>query len=168
MNILILCTGNSARSIMGEALVSRLSGGRMQSFSAGSAPTGKVNSFAISQLQSKGYETGKYRSKSWDVFTGDEAPIMDIIITVCDNAAGETCPIWATDETGKRPLTVHWSFPDPASINGTDKDISDAFSRVYDHMEKHVQAMVSLPLERMSESEQRENLNAIYNELQTG
>lgn len=147
-NVLFLCTGNSARSIMAEGLVSQLGGGRFQGFSAGSQPTGRVNPFAIEQLQAMGYPTPGLRSKSWDEFGAAGAAPMDVIITVCDNAAGETCPLWPG-----HPATAHWGFEDPAAAAGSDDEKRAAFARIRQQIQRRVEAMVALPLETMSASE---------------
>ncbi|TFW16063.1 arsenate reductase ArsC [Massilia arenosa] len=147
-NVLFLCTGNSARSIMAEGLVSQLGGGRFRGFSAGSQPTGRVNPFAIEQLQAMGYPTTGLRSKSWDEFGEAGTAAMDAIITVCDNAAGETCPLWPGF-----PATAHWGFEDPAAAAGTDDEKRAAFARIRQQIERRVESMVALPLETMSASE---------------
>ncbi len=130
-NILFLCTGNSARSIMAEAYMNGAGAGRWRAFSAGSTPTGKVNPFAIETLESHGVAAPKNpRSKSWDEFAAAGAPLMDVIVTVCDNAAGEVCPIWPS-QGGKPPQKLHWSFPDPAAIEGRDAQKRAAFETVF-------------------------------------
>lgn len=146
-NILFLCTGNSARSIMAEGLVTQIGGGRFRGFSAGSQPTGRVNPFAVEQLQAMGDPTPGLRSKSWDVFGAPGAVAMDVIITVCDNAAGETCPLWPG-----HPATAHWGFEDPAAAEGTDDEKRTAFARIRQQIQRRVEAMVALPLETMSAS----------------
>jgi arsenate reductase len=137
-NILVLCTGNSARSILGEVLINELSGGEIQAFSAGSHPTGRVNPGAIEKLKKEGHAVEGLESKSWDRFCGDDAPAINIVITVCDNAAGESCPIW-----NGAPVTVHWGIPDPA----TDGDFDSAYGR----LRRRVEAMLALPLREMSD-----------------
>jgi len=139
-NVLILCTGNSARSIMAEALINTMGEGRFQAFSAGSLPTGVVNPFAVEKAASIHYPTEQLRSKSWDEFAAADAPQMDFIITVCDNAAGEVCPIWP----GK-PITAHWGFEDPAAVEGSDEDKRLAFDKIFRHMMNRVRLFVSLP-----------------------
>ncbi len=141
-NVLILCTGNSARSIIGEALINRLGDGRLSGFSAGSTPTGKVNRRAISLLKNKGYEVDGFRSKSWDEFTGPDAPPMDFVFTVCDNAAGEVCPVWYG-----QPMQAHWGIPDPAGVKGSDEEKALAFSRAYDQLYSHIERFTKLRLD---------------------
>ena len=133
MNVLILCTGNSARSIMAEAIFNRLGKGDINAYSAGSKPTGMPNPFAIRLLKSKGYDVSGYNSKSWDVFTEEGAPVMDLVITVCDNAASETCPVWTTSG-GKQPTKLHWPFIDPAAADGDDHAIAAVFHTVYEQI----------------------------------
>lgn len=140
-NVLFLCTGNSARSIMAEALVTSMGKGRFQGFSAGSKPGGKVNPFAIEQVQKTGYPAEKLRSKSWDEFALKGAPHMDFIITVCDNAAGETCPYWPG-----HPSTAHWGFEDPAAVEGTDEEKRAAFEKVFKQITARMNIFVNLPL----------------------
>jgi arsenate reductase len=141
-NVLFLCTGNSARSVMAEALATTMSRGRLKGFSAGSKPTGKVNPFAIEQLKKIGYPVENTRSKSWDEFAAADAPGMDFIITVCDNAAGEACPIWPG-----HPATAHWGFEDPAAVEGTDEEKRASFERICLQIARRMDAFVSLPLQ---------------------
>ena len=143
-NILVLCTGNSARSIIGEALFNTLGAGRFKAFSAGSHPTGKVNPFAIEQVQALGYPLEGLRSKSWDEFAQPDSPQMDFIVTVCDKAAGEMCPLWPG-----QPVTAHWGFPDPAAIEGTDDEKRAFFAQTLRQMRNRVQLFLSLPLETL-------------------
>jgi arsenate reductase len=143
-NILVLCTGNSARSIIGEALFNTMGAGRFQAYSAGSHPSGKVNPFAIEQVQALGYPVDNLRSKSWDEFALPGAPEMDFVVTVCDNAAGEVCPLWPG-----QPVTAHWGFPDPAAVEGTDEEKRAAFAQTLRQIRNRVQLFLSLPLETL-------------------
>ncbi len=143
-NVLVLCTGNSARSIMGEALLNTLGAGRFKAYSAGSHPSGRVNPFAIEQVQALGYATGQLCSKSWDEFAAPGAPQMDFVVTVCDSAAGEVCPVWPG-----HPVTAHWGFPDPAAVEGSDEEKRAAFARTLQQIRTRVQLFLSLPLESL-------------------
>ncbi len=143
-NVLVLCTGNSARSILGEALINTLGQGRFRAFSAGSHPGGVVNPYAIAQLQAIGYPTETLRSKSWDEFATPGAPEMDFVFTVCDKAAGEMCPIWPG-----HPMTAHWGFEDPAAVQGRDADKRHAFAQVFRQIRNRVQSFVALPLDKL-------------------
>lgn len=143
-NVLILCTGNSARSSIGEALFNTMGAGRFKAYSAGSHPTGRVNPFAIEQVRALGYPVENLRSKSWDEFAAPGAPQLDFVITVCDNAAGETCPLWPG-----QPITAHWGFPDPAAVKGTDDEKRAAFALTLRQMRNRVQLFISLPLETL-------------------
>lgn len=147
-NVLFLCTGNSARSILAEAILNRLGKGRFHAHSAGSQPTGAVNPHALALLDRLGFETIGFRSKSWDEFAGPDAPKFDFIITVCDNAAGETCPVWPG-----QPITAHWGFEDPAAFVGTDAETAVKFAEVFSQIERRIGIFVNLPLsslDRMS------------------
>jgi arsenate reductase len=155
-NILILCTGNSARSILGEALFNTMSAGRFQAFSAGSHPSGKVNPFAIEQVKALGYPTESLRSKSWDEFAQPGAPEMDFVVTVCDNAAGEACPIWPG-----HPMTAHWGFPDPAAVEGTEGEKRAAFAQTLRQIRHRVQLFLSLPLESLDRMAIENKMRAI-------
>lgn len=148
-NVLVLCTGNSARSILGEVLINELGGNAFKAFSAGSHPVGQVNPGAIEKLQAEGHSVDGLASKSWDQFSGAGAPPIDIVITVCDNAAGESCPRW-----NGAPVTVHWGIPDPAA----DGDFDSAYSR----LRARVEAMVALPVAAMTTAEQRAALGRIH------
>ncbi|GBG13617.1 ArsC family transcriptional regulator [Novimethylophilus kurashikiensis] len=155
-NILILCTGNSARSIMAEALFNTLGNGCFKAYSAGSHPTGKVNPFAVDQLKTIGYATENLRSKSWEEFAQPDAPQMDFVITVCDNAAGEVCPIWPG-----APLSAHWGFEDPAAVKGSDEEKRAAFRTVFDQIRKRVSRFVDLPLDNLDQGAVKRELDKI-------
>lgn len=155
-NVLFLCTGNSARSVMAEGLLNTLGRERFRAYSAGSQPTGRINPFAIEQLQAIGYPTGQLRSKSWDEFAQANAPKMDFIITVCGNAASEVCPVWPG-----QPVAAHWGFEDPAAVQGSDADKRAAFKVTYDQIRARIQRMLSLPLETLARDEQLAGLRKI-------
>lgn len=140
-NVLFLCTGNSARSVMAEAILNKIGKGRFRAFSAGSSPKGAVNPYTINLLQRLGYETYGPRSKSWDEFARPGAPVFDFIFTVCDNAAGETCPVFP----GK-PTTAHWGIPDPAEAMGTPAEIGLAFNDAYRMLSRRIEVFIALPL----------------------
>jgi len=140
-SILVLCTGNSSRSIMAEALFNVLGKSKFRAYSAGSHPSGAVNPFAIERCEAIGYDTSQLRCKSWDEFATPNAPHMDFVITVCDQATGEVCPIWP----GK-PMTAHWGFEDPAAFEGSDDDKREIFSKVYRQIMSRVSQFVNLPL----------------------
>jgi arsenate reductase len=152
-NVLFLCTGNSARSIMAEALVTTMGKGRFQGYSAGSKPGGKVNPYAIEKVKEAGHPVENLRSKSWDEFARPDAPKMDFIITVCDNAAGEVCPIWPG-----HPVTAHWSFEDPAAVEGSDEQKRAAFAKIYKQILARMTTFVGLPLHSLEK-------NAIQHEV---
>ena len=133
VNVLFLCTGNSARSILSEAILNRRGAGRIRAFSAGSQPTGRVNPGAKALLKDRGYPTDTLRSKSWDEFAGPGAVKMDYIVTVCNNAAGETCPVWPG-----HPATEHWDIADPAGVGTTDEEVREAFKRAYSVLEERI------------------------------
>lgn len=155
-NILFLCTANSARSVMAEGLMTVKSKGRFVGYSAGSFPGGKVNPFAIEMLKTVGYATEKLRSKSWDEFAAPDAPHMDIIITVCANAAGEVCPIWPG-----HPSTAHWGFDDPAAEQGSDAQKRAAFKKIFQQIEKRIDKFLALPLDKLSDAELKQVLQKI-------
>ncbi|UGQ48586.1 arsenate reductase ArsC [Massilia endophytica] len=155
-NVLFLCTGNSARSVMAEALVTTMSKGRFRGFSAGSHPAGKVNPFAIEQIAATGYPVGQLRSKSWDEYGQPDAPHMDFIFTVCDNAAGETCPYWPG-----HPMTAHWGFSDPAAVQGTDEEKRAAFHRIFRQIMTRMNIFVSLPLHMLEKNAIQREIHAI-------
>ena len=155
-NILILCTANSARSILGEAILAKLGEGRVQAFSAGSAPRGTPNPDGIALLKDYGHDTSGFRSKSWDEFDGADAPKMDIVITVCDNAAGESCPIWPG-----APVQAHWGIPDPAGRGETAEERRAAFAETYRLLEMRIRALMALPFEEMDAKDLKTALNTI-------
>ena len=149
-NVLFLCTGNSARSILAEAILKREGGGRFHAFSAGSFPKGEVHPAALAQLAELGIATEDYRSKSWDEFAAEGAPQLDFVFTVCDNAAGETCPIWPG-----QPMTTHWGIEDPATVEGEGQDGGErqrkAFRLAYLAMQRRIRLFLALPLESIDE-----------------
>jgi arsenate reductase (thioredoxin) len=146
-NVLILCTGNSCRSIMAEVLMRDLGGGRYSSFSAGSKPSGRVNAKAAALLAAKGHNVSGLRSKSWDEFSGPLAPTMDYVFTVCGNAASETCPIWMG-----APLQAHWGVDDPSDVKGTAAEIDAAYELAYDRLKRRVEAFLALPVGGMTQA----------------
>jgi arsenate reductase (thioredoxin) len=140
-NVLFLCTGNSARSIMAEAILNKLGQGRFHAYSAGSQPKGQVHPRTIELLRSLGYDTSRFRSKSWNEFAKPEAPPLDFVFTVCDNAAGETCPLWPG-----QPMTAHWGVPDPAEATGSTAEIALAFKDAYRMLHQRIGVFTSLPI----------------------
>ncbi|MEO8418083.1 MAG: arsenate reductase ArsC [Methylophilaceae bacterium] len=155
-NVLFLCTGNSARSIMAEKLMDKWGHGQFKAYSAGSFPTGKVNPFAIKTLKLHGLSTEGLRSKSWDEFSGPDAPHLDFIFTVCDNAAGEVCPVWLS-----HPMTAHWGVEDPAAVEGSDENKLDAFCKVSHSLENRIKLFVSLSLSKLDNMMIKEEIDAI-------
>lgn len=155
-NILILCTGNSARSIMAEALINTMGEGRFRAYSAGSFPAGRVNPFAIEQVAATGYATANLRSKSWDEFAQPDSPAMDFIVTVCDNAAGEACPVWPG-----RPISAHWGFEDPAALEGPDEAKRAAFQKVFRQIMGRVKLFINLPLSVLDNGTIQREMQAI-------
>lgn len=140
-NVLFLCTGNSARSILAEAILNRLGAGRFRAYSAGSQPKGRVNPQTLSLLQSLGYDIADFRSKSWSEFAKPGAPAFDFVFTVCDNAAGEACPVWPD-----QPITAHWGIPDPAEATGTPAEVALAFKDAYRMLHQSIALFASLPI----------------------
>jgi arsenate reductase (thioredoxin) len=140
-NALFLCTGNSARSVMAEALLRKLGAARFNAFSAGSHPKGSVNPFALRVLGSYGFPTEGYRSKSWDEFAAPGAPLMDFVFTVCDSAAGEICPVWPG-----QPMTAHWGIEDPAAVEGSDLEKEKAFVTAFKYLRNRISIFISLPV----------------------
>ncbi len=147
-NVLFLCTQNSARSIMAECILNDLGAGRFRACSAGSHPAGRVSPDALALLERRGHATAALRSKSWDAFAGPEAPEMALVITVCDRAAGETCPVWPG-----RPASAHWSLPDPAAVRGNRNVRAIAFAAVYEAIAARVAALIALPVETLADPE---------------
>jgi len=140
-NVLFLCTGNTARSILAESILRKEGAGKFAAFSAGSHPKGIVNPYAVQTLQSFGYPIDGLRSKSWDEFSRPDAPKMDFVFTVCDNAAGETCPFWPG-----QPMTAHWGIEDPAGVEGTDIDKQRAFATAFRYLKNRITAFAALPV----------------------
>lgn len=140
-NVLFLCTGNSARSIIAEAIMNRVGASRFQAYSAGSHPNGKVNPHALALLKRLDYNTDQFRSKPWDEFSAPDSPRLDFVITVCDNAAGEVCPIWPG-----QPMTAHWGMPDPAAVQGTDVEVALAFAETYRMLNNRIGAFSNLKM----------------------
>jgi arsenate reductase (thioredoxin) len=145
-NVLFLCTGNSARSIMAEAIMNKLGAGKFRAYSAGSQPKGRVNPHTIQLLQSLGYETSGYRSKSWSEFAKPGAPALDFVFTVCDNAAGESCPVWPG-----QPMTAHWGIPDPAEAEGSAAEIALAFKEAYRMLSQRIAVFAALPIRSLDQ-----------------
>jgi len=153
-NVLFLCTGNSARSILAEAVMNKLGEGRFKAWSAGSQPKGEVHPMALSVLDGLGYDTEGMRSKSWDEFAGPDAPQFDFIFTVCDNAAGETCPVWAG-----HPMTAHWGIEDPAVVEGDDQ--RGAFIQALRYMSNRISLFLTLPVASIDEMTMKRKLKEI-------
>jgi protein-tyrosine-phosphatase len=158
-NVLFLCTGNSARSILAESLLNHWGQGRFLAFSAGSFPKGEVHPMAVELLKSANLPTENLRSKSWDEFAAPDAPQLDFIFTVCDNAAGEVCPVWP----GK-PMTAHWGIADPAAVEGTDVEKASAFRRACQELESRIRLLTSLPLGSLD----RQTVHARLREIGNG
>lgn len=156
LNVLFLCTGNSARSILAESILNRLGKGQFQGFSAGSHPSGAVSPFALELLKRLDFPTQGLRSKSWDEFASPSSPQFDFIITVCDNAAGEVCPVWLG-----RPTTAHWGIPDPATVQGSDNEKRAAFDQAFKSMESRIQRLLRLPLLSMDQGAIKKEMAAI-------
>jgi arsenate reductase len=155
-NVLFLCTGNSARSILGEAILNRHGAGRFQAFSAGSHPKGDVHPLALDLLRRLDYPVAGLRSKSWDEFSLPGAPKLDFILTVCDDAAAETCPVWPG-----HPMTAHWGIPDPARAEGTEPERRLAFAEAHRSLSNRISAFISLPLASLDRMSLKNKLTAI-------
>ena len=143
-NVLFLCTGNSARSIIAEAILNRVGAGRFKAFSAGSHPKGEVHPYALQLLKSLNHDTSFARSKDWNEFAAPGAPEMDFVFTVCDDAASETCPVWPG-----QPMTAHWGVPDPAAVEGTDAEKHLAFAETYRMLNNRISIFTSLPMDML-------------------
>jgi arsenate reductase (thioredoxin) len=155
-NVLFLCTGNSARSILAEAIINKLGKGKFRGFSAGSHPKGQVHPIALALLRQLEFSTEELRSKSWDEFAAPSPLHLDFVFTVCDNAAGEVCPYWSG-----QPMTAHWGIPDPAAVEGSDTDKSFAFREAFRSMETRIKLFLSLPLASIDRMRLKERLDAI-------
>ena len=155
LEVLVLCTGNSCRSILAEVLLNELGADRIRAHSAGSNPTGAVNPGALQKLEREGHPVSGLASKSWDTFSGPDAPDIDIVITVCDSAAGESCPVWAGN-----PVTVHWGIPDPADASAD--DIEAAFDKAYSQLRKRVELTLDVPFESMDSRQRKDALQRIH------
>jgi arsenate reductase (thioredoxin) len=155
-NVLFLCTGNSARSIMAEAILNSTGKDRFRAYSAGSHPNGKVNPYALAQIGKAGLSTEGYRSKSWDEFAQPGAPKIDFVFTVCSDAAGEVCPIWPG-----HPMTAHWGVDDPARFEGTDDDKARFFSRIYSQLYSRIRVLTSLPIDKLEHTALQKKLDAV-------
>lgn len=155
-NVLFLCTGNSARSILAESILNRLGQGRFTAYSAGSHPTGQVNPHAMALLQRLNYPTETLRSKSWEEFAAPSPIELDFVFTVCDDAAGEVCPVWPG-----QPMTAHWGVPDPAAVKGSAAEIAAAFADTYRMLETRISIFVSLPLASLDRLTLQKRLDAI-------
>jgi len=154
--VLFVCTGNSARSIMAEALLTTMGKGRFKGYSAGSHPSGVVHPYAIEQVAITGYPVSELRSKSWDEFGAAGAPQMDFIVTVCDKAANETCPVWPG-----LPMSAHWGFEDPAAVTGTDEEKRAAFNRIFRQIMTRMNIFTSLPLHMLEKNAIQQEMQAI-------
>jgi arsenate reductase (thioredoxin) len=156
LNILILCTGNSARSVLAEALINKYGKKRFRAFSAGSHPVGKVNPIALDLLKSLDHRVESLRSKSWDEFSQPGAPVFDAVITVCDNAANETCPVWPGN-----PVTAHWGLEDPAAVQGRYHEKLMVFEQVYRELERRIELLVALPEDKLCPANLKNSLQEI-------
>jgi len=154
-NVLFLCTGNSARSILAECLLNEMGEGRFHAFSAGSQPTGSVNPFALKLLTHLGIDVSGLRSKSWDEFARGE-PNLDFVFTVCDSAGAETCPVWPG-----QPMTAHWGLPDPAAVTGSDAEIAEAFAQTSRQLRSRIEAFVNLPFGALDRLSLKHKIDAI-------
>ena len=155
-NVLFLCTGNSARSIIAEAVLNKFGAGKFRAFSAGSQPKGRVNPHTIELLNGLGYDTSAFRSKSWNEFARPGAPPLDFVFTVCDNAAGEACPVWPG-----QPMTAHWGIPDPVEATGSAAEIALAFKDAYRMLRRRIEIFVALPIKSLDQLSLQQRLKDI-------
>ena len=153
-NILFLCTGNSARSIIAEAIMNRVGAHRFTAYSAGSHPNGKINPHALALLKRLDYRTDVLRSKPWEEFSRPDSPKLDFVITVCDDAAGEVCPIWPG-----QPMTAHWGMPDPAAVEGTETEVALAFADTYRMLNNRIEAFANLKIAGLDRLSLQEKMN---------
>ncbi|WP_028467485.1 arsenate reductase ArsC [Nisaea denitrificans] len=161
-NVLFLCTGNSARSIMAEAILNRAGAGRFQAYSAGSTPRGEIHSYAADFLRNQNYALDTLRSKSWEDFSAPGAPAMDFVFTVCDDAAKETCPVWPG-----QPMTAHWGVPDPAAVEGSEAEKRFAFADAFRMLNTRIEIFVNLPLQRLDKLALQKRLDDIAGTTKT-
>lgn len=157
-NVLFLCTGNSARSVLAEAILNRFGAGKFKAYSAGSMPKGEVHPETLALLKRLNYDTSDFRSKSWAVFAAPDAPKLDFVFTVCDNAANEVCPVWPG-----QPMTAHWGVPDPAAATGSAVEVARAFANAYGALQNRIAIFVNLPFEGLDRLSLQTRLDAIGN-----
>lgn len=156
LNVLFLCTGNSARSIIAECIMNREGVGKFKAYSAGSMPAGAVNPYALNLLKKLNYDVSALHSKSWEAFSEESAPVFDFVFTVCDNAAKETCPVWPG-----QPMSAHWGIPDPAAVTGTEAEKAFAFDDAYRMLHQRISIFVNLPLENLGKLALQKQLDQI-------
>jgi protein-tyrosine-phosphatase len=155
-NVLFLCTGNSARSILGEAILNKIGAGKFKAYSAGSDPKGQVNPHALALLKRLDFPTDSLRSKSWSEFSRPHAPALDFVFTVCDNAANEVCPVWPG-----QPMTAHWGIPDPAAVEGTETEIEAAFRMALLTLQRRIELFANLPVKSLDRMSLKKRLDEI-------
>jgi arsenate reductase len=159
-NVLFLCTGNSARSIIAEAILNRVGAGKFRAFSAGSHPKGQIHPYALKLLKNLNHDTTQLRSKDWNEFAGADAPNMNFVFTLCDDAAHETCPVWPG-----QPMTAHWGLPDPAAVEGTEAEKHLAFADTYRMLNNRISIFISLPMKSLDRLALQKRLDEIGHEL---
>jgi arsenate reductase len=155
-NVMFLCTGNSVRSIMGEAVLNKIGARKFHAYSAGSLPKGEVHPRTLELLKRFGYAIGDLRSTSWDEFAGAHAPALDFVFTVCDSAASEVCPVWPG-----QPMTAHWGVPDPAAAEGSEEEIAQAFREAYKYLHRRIELFVNLPVQSLDRMSLKKHLDDI-------